>query len=108
MTLTDQLVAANNASDTNWANALKVGALSGLLICTPQIVGTFQEQAIVVALSRDFAQDTYRTTEIGTDAEYRDLLTQFARVYEYLSTDTVDIDDEAHELLYSNLWQLYE
>jgi hypothetical protein len=107
MTLTEQLVAANNAVDTNWTSALRMSALGGVLLLTPQFTGIVEDPRTLIGITSGAAEDTYRTTEIGTDAELRELLSQFARVYEYLA-DTIDLDDEAHELLYSNLWQLYE
>jgi hypothetical protein len=106
MTYTEQLLAQNDAKDTNWANAIKAGVL-GLLISGLQFTGPIEQELTTEFITPSHIQDTHRTAEVGTNRGYFDLLGQFARVYEYLSTETVKLDDEAKRLLYSNLWSMY-
>jgi hypothetical protein len=107
MSYTERLLAENFARETNWADTFRAGAL-GLMLCAPQMTGVFAQSATLQPIIRSHVQDTQRTSDFGTNREYLDILGQFARVYEYLFTENVDLDEEAHRLLYSNLWKLYE
>jgi hypothetical protein len=56
----------------------------------------------------DHVADTSQVTQLSIDASPLEIFGQLDRIYNYLLTQSKDLDDDSHKILYSNLWKLYD
>lgn len=108
MTFTEQLLAEHDAKNTGWFGAVKAGALGSFLLFASPLSLPLERPFSSQDVEYRQVDDTQRATVVGTDEDELALLTQLNRVYDYLANSTVNLDEEAHKLLYSNLWNMYD
>jgi hypothetical protein len=91
------------------SQATLIGALGVALLAPGYAHANVALMAALHPRTPTFQVDgTLHTTNFRINASHSELFTQINRVYDYLLAERVELDDEAHKVLYSNLWELYE
>ena len=108
MTATEQLIAQRDAEGTGWVDIFKTGAIGSVLFFAPQMPMGLEKYLTAQSVEYRQVDDTQQATNIGTEVDEFALRDQLARVYNYLSLEQVELDVESREVLYTNLWSMYE
>lgn len=104
----DEAVASLEARQTNWQGTTMATVLGiSLLVGQYQIEKPSEEETLFRS-SNNASDGTFQTTKSEQTVSQLELFSSINRLYDQLLVDQTDLDGQAKEILYSNLWDLYE
>ncbi|MGH7933699.1 MAG: hypothetical protein ACREQN_11120 [Candidatus Binataceae bacterium] len=109
MTDFDQMFAKQEATGTFWPNAANlVAAIRFLPLPAYYPTTSILTKRPLESVECGYADSTCQATAISTGVDYVGIFQQIDRIYDYLLSDPAELDEDAHKILYSKLWDLYQ
>ena len=108
MSSNDEALASLEARQTNWQGATMATVLGISLLVGQYQIENPPEEETLFRRSNNASDGTFQTTKSEQTVGQLELFSSINRLYDQLLVDQTDLDEKAKEVLYSNLWNLYE